>query len=247
MAKLQTSTPQDYHLGGGLGFDIPATTSDDFIVPPATPSQASSDYISESDKSLNDFNFEGGTSQTKSLHGNIPHTQEETPCAQPGLVQTSDQQQALQPQTSGESTLTNRGSDYGLGEQDGEQVPYNQSDSEESDGEQAPQNQGESDTQYDTPMQPFEPPLYAGKKRVHSPTPPSSPKSRIIFHPGHESLVNQQELAQCSDLMTRDEGEFHGEYDTLMGPFEPPSYAGQKRPHSPSPTPSLSSPPASTM
>ncbi|KAI1001584.1 hypothetical protein K3495_g6616 [Podosphaera aphanis] len=230
MANLQNSTPREYHLGGGIGFDILATTSDDFIVPPATPSQPSR-----------------GTSQTESLDVNIPHTQEETNCAQPGLVQTSNQQQALQPQTSRESTLTNRGSDYGLGEQDDEQFLYNQSDIEDPDDEQAPQNQGESATQYDTPMQPFEPPLYAGKKRVHSPTPSSSPDSRIIFHPGHESLVNQQELPQRSDLMTRDEGESHNEYDTLMGPFEPPSFTGQKRPHSQSPTPSLSSTPASTM
>lgn len=76
MAKLQNSAPQEYHLGEGFGFDIPAKTSDYFIVPRATPSHPSSDYISESKKSINDFNFEGGTLQTESLHGNLPQTQE---------------------------------------------------------------------------------------------------------------------------------------------------------------------------
>ena len=37
MAKLNESTPYEYHSGGGLGFYYPGTTEND-LIPPPTPS-----------------------------------------------------------------------------------------------------------------------------------------------------------------------------------------------------------------
>ncbi|KAI0991157.1 hypothetical protein K3495_g17030, partial [Podosphaera aphanis] len=73
-------------------------------------------------------------------------------------------------------------------------------------------------------MQPFEPPIYAGQKRTHSPPPPSTP------HISHGIPLSQP---QTSLQVYQEEPEIS--YDTPMLPFEPPTYAGNKRAHSPSP------------
>lgn len=66
---------------------------------------------------------------------------------------------------------------------------------------------------YDTSMQPFEPPIYAGQKRTHS---PSSHSSHISYDLPRPELQNSLQIYQ---------EEPENIHDTPMLSFEPPSYA----------------------
>lgn len=79
------------------------------------------------------------------------------------------------------------------------------------------------DYHVDTSMTPFEPPVYAGQKRRHS------------LNHSPTSTSNELVLVEPSRTYELTRGEHEESYDTLMQPFYPPTYAGQKRIHSPSP------------
>ena len=83
--------------------------------------------------------------------------------------------------------------------------------------------------QYDTPMQPFQPPILASQKRTYSPVPQSSSTPKEVIHSGYSSLIDPSTLSRCENLIEQDGDETQIEYNTLMTPFNPPPLAGQKR------------------
>lgn len=232
--KLKQLTPQEFYSGGGLSFNNPATTENELFPISSNSLSSNLNSLSSSYNLSNDLAIENETSFSndhENSENNISHDQGES-----GNDELRSQEEAVSDNQYIQGEFENDDLHDQEEVESNDQCNQGESENDVSCDQEntGSNNQGESDI-YDTPMLPFEPPTYAGQKRSYDSTPtPYQPSREIVLA---EPQNNLQPVFEEQDKI----------YDTPMLPFLPPTVAGQKRVHSPSPPSSPPPPMAITL